>query len=114
MSEKIAVVTDSTCDLSKETLEERGISFLPLNIIYKDSEYKDRVNISPQEVYEKFSEEIPSTSMPGPDEIKRKYLKLKESRCNHIQGYLFSKPKEKEELRDIIEKNYISKEKINF
>jgi DegV family protein with EDD domain len=84
MSEKIAVVTDSTCDLSKETLEERGISFLPLNIIYKDSEYQDRVNISPKEVYEKFSEEIPSTSMPGPDEIKKKYLKLKEEGYTHI------------------------------
>jgi len=47
-------------------------------------------------------------------ETKEQYLKLKESRCNHIQGYLFSKPKEKEELRDIIEKNYISKENVNF
>lgn len=84
MSEKIAIVTDSTCDLSKEILDERDISFLPLKIIYEDSEYKDRVNITPQEVYKKFSEEIPSTSMPGFEEIKEKYLELKEKGYTHI------------------------------
>ncbi len=47
-------------------------------------------------------------------ETKEQYLKLKESRCNHIQGYLFSKPKAKEELRGIIERNYISEEIGDF
>lgn len=84
MSEKVAVVTDSTCDLSKKILEEREIGFLPLKIIYKDKEYRDRVNIKPQEVYENFSKEIPTTSMPGPEEIREKYLEFKEKGYTHI------------------------------
>lgn len=84
MNEKIAVVTDSTCDLDKELLKDKGIESLPLKIIYQDSEYKDRINIKPQEVYDRFQKEVPSTSMPSPDEIKEKYLKLKDEGYTHI------------------------------
>ncbi|SRR6056297_1500368 len=84
MEEKIAVVTDSTCDLSKEILEEKEIDFLPLKIIYEKNQYKDRIDIKPQEVYDNFDNEIPSTSMPTPAEIKTKYLELKEEGYNHI------------------------------
>lgn len=84
MKEKIAVVTDSTCDLSKEILKEKGIEFLPLKIIYENAQYKDRVDIKPQTVYDYFEEEIPSTSMPTPAEVKEKYLDLKEKGYTHI------------------------------
>ncbi|MDZ7671938.1 MAG: DegV family protein [Halanaerobiales bacterium] len=84
MSEKIAVVTDSTSDLSKEILKEKNIESFPLKIIYSDREYRDRVNIQPQEVYDSFEKEIPSTSMPGPEEIKNKYLELKDKGFTHI------------------------------
>ena len=84
MEDNIAVVTDSTCDLSKDLLEEKGIEFLPLKIIYKDNQYLDRVDIKPQEVYDHFEKEIPSTSMPSPSEVKEKYLQLKEKGYTHI------------------------------
>jgi DegV family protein with EDD domain len=84
MNEKIAVVTDSTSDLSKEILKEKNIESFPLKIIYSDREYRDRVDIQPQEVYDKFEKEIPSTSMPGPDEVKNMYLDLKEKGYTHI------------------------------
>jgi DegV family protein with EDD domain len=84
MREKIAVVTDSTSDLSKEILKEKNIESFPLKIIYSDREYRDRVNIQPQEVFDSFEKEIPSTSMPGPEEIKNKYLELKDKGFTHI------------------------------
>ena len=84
MNEKIAVVTDSTSDLSKEVLKDKKIESFPLKIIYSDREYRDRVDIQPQEVYDKFEKEIPSTSMPGPDEVKNMYLDLKEKGYTHI------------------------------
>lgn len=84
MKSKIALVTDSTCDLPGEILKELSIEFLPLKIIYGDKEYEDRVNITPNDVYRRFDEEIPTTSMPGPSEIKNKFLNLKEKGFTHI------------------------------
>lgn len=41
MEQKIAVVTDSTCDLPAEVIERFGIRVLPLRVIYHDREYAD-------------------------------------------------------------------------
>lgn len=42
MKEKIAVLTDSTCDLEHEIIERYGIEVLPLKVIYQDRVYLDR------------------------------------------------------------------------
>ena len=84
MSEKIALLTDSTCDLSKQIMDKLSINFLPLKIIFEDGEYKDRINITPGEVYQRMAEEIPSTSMPGPDMVKKKLDYLKSEGFTHV------------------------------
>ncbi len=84
MGNKIALITDSTCDLSKDMLEKLSIELLPLKIIYEEEQFLDRVNIKPEEIYRKFKEEIPTTSMPGPGEIKDKFLELKKKGFTHI------------------------------
>ncbi|OOB77017.1 MAG: fatty acid-binding protein DegV [Epulopiscium sp. Nuni2H_MBin003] len=62
--EKIAVLTDSCCDLSNETLTEYNIFQIPLRIIYQDKEFLDKVTITPQEVYKNLHIEVPTTSLP--------------------------------------------------
>ncbi len=84
MSEKIAVLTDSTCDIPAEIMEERNIEFLPLKVIYQDGEYLDRIDIQPSEIYDYFAQEIPSTSMPGPEDFKKFFNKLKNEGYTHI------------------------------
>jgi len=84
MENKIALITDSTCDLNSDLLQKLSIDFLPLKIIYKDGEFLDRVNINPVEIYNRFEEEIPTTSMPGPEEIREKFINLKEKGFTHI------------------------------
>lgn len=84
MKDKIALVTDSTCDIKGEMLKKLSIDFLPLKIIYKGGQFLDRININPDDVYKRFSEEIPSTSMPGPGEIKEKFMDIKEKGFTHI------------------------------
>ncbi|MGP3777839.1 DegV family protein [Halanaerobium saccharolyticum] len=84
MKEKIAVVTDSTSDLTKEDLEKYGIKSIPLKVIYSDAQYHDRVDITPAEVYESFEREIPTTSMPSPQEIMDVYNELKDEGYTHI------------------------------
>ncbi len=69
MIEKIALLTDSACDLPKEFIERFCIKVLPLSVIYPDKIYQDRITIEPQEVYDRMPDEIPTTSMPTPHEI---------------------------------------------
>lgn len=84
MNEKIAIVTDSTSDIKREDLDKYGIRALPLKVIYKDRQYHDRVDITPSEVYESMKDEIPTTSMPSPQEIEDLYNEIKEEGYTHI------------------------------
>ncbi|MGL5087612.1 MAG: DegV family protein [Clostridium sp.] len=67
--EKIALLTDSGCDLSLETLNENNIYMLPLSIIYSYGEFEDKVSISPEEVYNNLEKEVPTTSLPSAKKI---------------------------------------------
>lgn len=84
MEEKIAVVTDSTSDLRKDELAQYGIHSIPLKVIYSDRQYHDRVDITPSEVYENMEKEVPTTSMPSPQEIDDVYSKLRDEGYTHI------------------------------
>lgn len=47
----IKIISDSTCDLSKELLEKYDISIVPLHIHLGDMEYGDGVDITPDDIY---------------------------------------------------------------
>lgn len=47
----IKIVSDSTCDLSKDLLEQYNISIIPLCVIMGDDNYYDGVNITPDDMY---------------------------------------------------------------
>lgn len=81
---KIALVTDSTSDLTKETIDKYDIKVLPLRIVYKDREYIDRVNITPKEVYDSLDKEIPHTSLPSMQDIENLFLKLEKEEYTHV------------------------------
>ncbi len=84
MEEKIAIVTDSTSDLRKDELNKYGIHSIPLKVIYKDRQYHDRVDITPSEVYGNMEREVPTTSMPSPQEIDDVYSQLRDEGYTHI------------------------------
>ncbi|TGE32440.1 DegV family protein [Desulfosporosinus sp. Sb-LF] len=81
---KIAIVTDSTSDLDPEMIKEFGIELLPLHVVYRDREYLDRVNISPDEVYDNMEIEVPTTSLPSPAEIANLFSRLKDAHVTHV------------------------------
>lgn len=61
---KIALITDSSCDLKQSDLDKYSINLLPLRIIYKDKEYLDKLEITSEDLISKLDEEIPTTSLP--------------------------------------------------
>lgn len=51
--QKIAVLTDSCCDIPAEIAAENDIFILPLKIIYPEGEYSDGVDISADQIYQR-------------------------------------------------------------
>lgn len=84
MSEKIAIMTDSTSDIPKHIIEEYGIQVVPLRIVYKDVEYRDEVDISAEEVYARLAEEVPSTSLPAPGDVLGLWERQKDEGFTHV------------------------------
>lgn len=82
--QKIALLTDSACDLDLNTLKENNINLLPLRIIYSTGDYRDRLDISPQEVYDNLEKEIPKTSLPSAKETEEILNKLEEEGYTHL------------------------------
>ncbi len=84
MQEKIALLTDSMCDLPREFIEKMGIKVVPAKVIYPDKEYSDRIDIQPEEVYGRMPEEIPTTAMPGLEDIKNAVENIKNEGFTHL------------------------------
>lgn len=82
-AEKIALITDSTCDLPRNILESLNARVLPLKIIYPGRVYSDGVDIEPREVYDRMPGQVPTTSMPSPEEARALLEKLHDENFTH-------------------------------
>lgn len=82
----IKIVTDSTCDLPLDLVEELGISVVPLFINIGDQGYLDGVDISRKEFYSKLPSypKHPTTGTPGLKSFLDLYQELAESGATEI------------------------------
>ena len=48
---KIKILSDSTCDLSKELIEKYNITVLPLTVIKNGEQFSDGITITPAEIF---------------------------------------------------------------
>jgi hypothetical protein len=55
---KIALVTDSTCDLSQELIDQYQINMLPININFGENHYLDKITIQPGQFYSMLEENV--------------------------------------------------------
>lgn len=83
-AERIAVLTDSCADVPAAEVERLGIHVIPLHINYEHAQYRDRVDIQPDEVYARFEEEIPKTSTPTPAEVMETFEGLVAEGYTHV------------------------------
>lgn len=88
--EKIAIFTDSACDLSDAELEKYHIALLPLQIIYKDKSYRDRVEIDPDQVYNHLEKEVPKTSLPKGEDMANMFENFIKEGYTHAIGVMLS------------------------
>lgn len=68
MSNKVAIVTDSTAYLPPECIKQYNISIAPLSVIWNHDVYRDGVDILPEEFYTRLatSKTMPTTSQVTP------------------------------------------------
>jgi len=76
---EIAIITDSTSDLTPALIGDLSVNIIPLKIKFDgDKYYKDGVDISKTDFWHKIITEgvIPKTSQPSPAEFKNLYQRL--------------------------------------
>lgn len=90
---QIKIVTDSTADLPQSLVKELNISVIPLKVNFKTDSYREGIDISTKEFYEKLTTatELPTTSQPTPNEFEDLYVKLTEDKSSIISIHISSK-----------------------
>lgn len=75
---EIAIVTDSTSDLTPELMGDLNIDIIPLKIKIGEDYYKDGIELTKRDFWKRITSEsiIPKTSQPSPAEFKEIYERL--------------------------------------
>ena len=67
----IRIITDSTCDIARETVEQFGISVVPAYVLFGEESFRQGIDINPTQFYARLqsSSQLPSTSQPTPGDF---------------------------------------------
>lgn len=78
MTARVAVVTDSTADLSADLAQERGITVVPLTVTLSGQSFLDGVEITASEFYDRLraTDAVATTSQPAPARFAEVYRRL--------------------------------------
>jgi hypothetical protein len=76
----VAVVTDSSADLTDAILDRHQIAMVPLQVIFGDEVFRDRLGLRPDEFYRRLrtSRTLPTTSQPTPGDFVRVFRSARE------------------------------------
>lgn len=89
----VKIVTDSAADLPPTLAEELGITVVPVYLRFGDEVYRDRVDISEGEFYQRLLHDPihPSTTQPSPQDFATVYDKLSRDADGIISIHISSK-----------------------
>jgi DegV family protein with EDD domain len=76
----VRIITDSVADLPPAVARELGITVIPLVLRFGAESYRDGIDLTPEQFYEKLqtSKAFPATSVPPPDAYAEAYDRLAE------------------------------------
>ena len=89
----IKIVTDSSADLPAELVQELGITVVPLYVRFGDEVYRERVDITEDEFYQKLLHGTvhPVTIQPSPQDFANVYQKLSPEADGIVSIHISSK-----------------------
>lgn len=86
MTHKIALLTDSTCDLPADFINTYDIKVVPLTIIWGGEQFQDGVTLTPEDFYQRLETDpsLPTTSQPTPQQMVQAYEGAKNNGAQEI------------------------------
>jgi len=77
-SSNVRIVTDSTADIPPDLAAELGITVVPLQVHFGNQSYRDGIDITPDEFYQRLrvSPDLPKTSQPSVGAFEEAYERL--------------------------------------
>ncbi len=71
----IGIITDSTCDIPEELIRQYSLIIIPQMLIWGEQQLRDRVDLRPQEFYERLSSDPvrPHSSLPALADIQEAF-----------------------------------------
>jgi DegV family protein with EDD domain len=83
---KIALVTDSTCDLAEDILDDYQIHMLPVNISFGENHYLDKITITPNQFYKMLND---SPDYPKSSQVNEKsFVNLYSHLASHYDSII--------------------------
>lgn len=82
--DRVAIVTDTACDLNDEVLRQYDIRTISLRVATSKGEYRDRIEIDSERIYGIMNDEVPKTSLPLPEDVTSCYRQLQSEGCTRI------------------------------
>lgn len=86
MGQRVAVVTDSTCDLPHELVEQVGLRVVPLSVTFGDQTLIAGVQLSTAAFHTRLatSAQLPTTSQPAPAWFEEAYADCADEGYTHV------------------------------
>lgn len=83
---KIILSADSTCDIGDELKERYHVHYIPLHIILNDKDYKDNIDITPDQIYQEYYDHkcLPKTAAVNVEEYLNYFRPLVAEGCEII------------------------------
>jgi len=71
----IALVTDSTCDIPEDLIQQYDITVVPQFVLWEGEAFRDRIDLTPQQFYERLVTDpvYPSSAHPTPGDFFEVY-----------------------------------------
>jgi len=111
----IKIITDSTSDLPKNMMEELGVSFVPLKVLFGEEVYRDSIDLSNPEFYAKMStqKKLPTTAQVNPGEFIEEF-KEHLAQGDEVIGIFISSKLSGTYSSAVIAKQTLEEEKIHL
>ncbi len=85
-SKKVSIITDSTCDLPPEYVDQYGITVVPAYVIWGEEVFRDRIDMQPEDFYARLVSDpvYPSSSCPTPQDFASTFQRLESEGAEEI------------------------------
>ncbi len=92
MHSKIALITDSTCDLPAEYISQYDIRVVPLTIVWGEEQFLDGVDLLAEDFYRRLEDDpvIPTTSQPTPQQMIQAFQDARDAGAEQILAITIS------------------------